>query len=112
NIDNVSQSGILVFPDHHVSCCITRRSELAFWSTQLPTEGRNGLFQPGPTNPISQQNSAMGAPIKGESITSSTPPNPLSQVLESLLSISRLNSDSARSPIIPAIATSNPYVIQ
>jgi len=58
------------------------------------------------TNPQIQQKYATGAATSSESSRSSTPPNPGSQVLESLTSASRLKSDSAKSPTIPAQLTS------
>ena len=57
---------------------------------------------------ISQSTKETGAAKTSESITSSTPPSPGSQLLESLICASRLRSDSARSPTIPASVTARP----
>src|SRR5262245_32976293 len=62
----------------------------------------------GPSRPNSQHSQATGPAISGASMISSTPPRPRSQVLLSFRSMSRLSSDSARSPTMPASANSRP----
>src|SRR6478736_2980235 len=66
--------------------------------------GTGNLHDQVEKSPNSQHNQATGPAINGASMISRTPPRPGSQVLLSLRCMSRLSSDSAKSPIMPALA--------
>src|SRR5436190_16334900 len=77
-------------------------------SRRLDARVLNAGDDHGPMRPSTQHSQATGPATRGASMMSSTPPRPRSQVLLSFRSISRLSSDSARSPIMPASASNVP----